>query len=200
MTAETISNRSGNTTRYTANISIGEISRQQASQGFTGRTESYGVTQVPLIHTEKLYDMKKNRQIIFASGLGAPIAAYRWPYFDPDTSLPGATDYSGLHDPNPYESGSSINDGDDQFDDFEAEREPAASDQLMTPGEARSWLNLTAAANSKQQIMTAWRTVLKRVHSDGGNFVAGGVESGYRDYLVRKLNEAREVLLRELNQ
>jgi hypothetical protein len=141
--------------------------------------------------------MTRSRQIIFASGLGSPIAAWRWPYFAPDTSLPGATDYTGRYDPNPYEPGSyPDSDSEDEATAGEQE-EQASSEKEMTAGEARAWLGVSKRA-SKDEITAAWRAVLKQVHRDGGDFVTEGVEGNYRDYLVRKINEAREVLLREL--
>jgi hypothetical protein len=49
--------------------------------------------------------MPKDQQIIFYAGLESPIAARRFPYYKPDTSIPGATDYTGRYDPNPFIDG-----------------------------------------------------------------------------------------------
>jgi type IV secretion system protein VirD4 len=92
-TAETISRRCGDRTVYTAGIS-------GAPNG--GTSTNFNVTKVPLIQPYELYDMPEDQEILLHNGMAAPMRALRTPYFNPDKSMPGATDYSGLFDVNPY--------------------------------------------------------------------------------------------------
>jgi hypothetical protein len=129
--------------------------------------------------------MADDRFLMFVSGAPFAISGCRAAYFD-KTRCP---ELQGLYDPDPYERKAAPDDT--------APPEGEKPHSEMTPENAHTWLGLQKGATEKQ-INAAWRATLKQVHPDGGDFVAGGFESAHRDYLTRQVNEARDVLLREL--
>jgi type IV secretory pathway TraG/TraD family ATPase VirD4 len=196
VTAKYIADRCGVRTSYIRSESFSTGANNQSSS-----STSYNVTQTPLVYPQELYDLAGDLSIVFHAGFGSPISVSRFPYFEPDKRFPGVTDYTGLHDPNPYLEGrtQSHDDTNGVGEDDDAEQQPKPDKGAMTSTEARKWLGLQKGA-TKEQLNAAWRSVLKQVHGDIGrkDFVNGGVESAHRDYLTRQVNQARDVLLREL--
>jgi hypothetical protein len=121
-----------------------------------------------------------------------PIRSRRWPYYDHDTSIPGASYYTGLYDANPYQHGSQTGGGRADDDAGQQQRggdqsrngDRGPRHQKMTRAEASEILGLKEGA-TRDEINAAWRRVIAQVHRDKGG----------SDYLTRQVNEAREVLL-----
>ncbi len=190
VTAEHISDRCGVRTVYTANLNF-----STGADGSKSSSTGYSVTQTPLIYPQEVYDMPTSQQIIFHHGMSFPIRARRWPYFDRDTSIPGAADYTGLYDPNPHAPQSDNTwDGEDAEDEQQWQSRNGdgrahddhgrSADSRMKRNIALRILELEEGA-TRQQIEVSYRRLMQHIHPDKGGST----------YFAQQLNEAREVLL-----
>ena len=114
-TAEYLERRGGKVTEARHGISKGEISVQQARQGYSGVTESVQESETPLLRTELTMEMHRDKQIVFFAGVHGPQVIGRVPYWQ----IPRLT---GLFDPDPFHEGS--------FEDMANDRSKAADDFL----------------------------------------------------------------------
>jgi type IV secretion system protein VirD4 len=94
-TAEYIEKRGGRLLDKRKSESIGEISQDQASKGFTGLTESYTDERVPLLPIEEMTSLSDSRQIVFFAGVHGPSPSHRRCYWN----IPRL---AGLYDPDPF--------------------------------------------------------------------------------------------------